>query len=309
MISFESVTKTYPGRGGSGILRRRPAEETIAVNNTSFVAPSCHITVLVGPSGCGKTTLLRMVNRMVEPTSGRVLIDDDDVAGLNAVTLRRRVGYVMQHAGLLPHQTVAENIATVPRLNGVDRAERKNIVGEMMELVDLPAELGDRYPGQLSGGQAQRVGVARALATKPNIILMDEPFGAVDPVVRAGLQDQLEKVQAELDTTVLLVTHDMREALRLGHQIVVLGKAGKVVQHGSPQELISSPANDYVADFLGLHSHPLHTVTSADGRRVAVDERGLPVGYLQEPGAGQQPTGVEQPTGTQDSADWQGPTV
>lgn len=277
MISFESVTKTYPGP-------RRSAEQVVAVQDTSFTAQTGTITVLAGSSGCGKTTLLRMVNRMVTPTSGLVRIDGNDIGDLNPVKLRRSIGYVMQHAGLLPHKTVAENIAVVPRLNGVTKASARQAVGRMLELVELPSALADRYPAELSGGQAQRVGVARALADKPNILLMDEPFGAVDPLVRSGLQRQLLTIQQELGTTMLFVTHDMGEALHLGHQIILLAEHGRIVQQDSPTQLVAHPANRFVEDFLGFNNgqQSLHAHTTEDGRTLVVDAAGRPTGFLEQ---------------------------
>lgn len=277
MISFESVTKTYPGA-------RRAGEEVVAVQDTSFTVDTGTITVLAGSSGCGKTTLLRMVNRMVTPTSGMVRIDGNDIADLNPVKLRRKIGYVMQHAGLLPHKTVAENIAVVPQLNGATKAAAQQAVARMLDLVELPAQMGQRYPAELSGGQAQRVGVARALADQPNILLMDEPFGAVDPLVRAGLQQQLLDIQQELETTIVFVTHDMSEALRLGHQIILLAERGHIVQQDSPAELVANPANAFVENFLGLNGNQqsLHTRITDDGRTLVVDAHGRPAGYLEQ---------------------------
>lgn len=277
MISFESVTKTYPGA-------RRAGEEVVAVQDTSFTVDTGTITVLAGSSGCGKTTLLRMVNRMVTPTSGMVRIDGNDIADLNPVKLRRKIGYVMQHAGLLPHKTVAENIAVVPQLNGATKAAAQQAVARMLDLVELPARMGQRYPAELSGGQAQRVGVARALADQPNILLMDEPFGAVDPLVRAGLQQQLLDIQQELETTIVFVTHDMSEALRLGHQIILLAEHGHIVQQDSPAELVANPANAFVENFLGLNGNQqsLHTRITDDGRTLVVDAHGRPAGYLEQ---------------------------
>ena len=277
MISFESVTKTYPGP-------RRAAHEVVAVQDTSFTVDTGTITVLAGSSGCGKTTLLRMVNRMVTPTSGTIRIDGDDIAELDPVKLRRSIGYVMQHAGLLPHKTVAENIAVVPRLNGATKATARDAVGRMLELVELPSDMGGRYPAELSGGQAQRVGVARALADEPNILLMDEPFGAVDPLVRAGLQQQLLDIQPELGTTMLFVTHDMNEALRLGHEIILLAEHGRIVQQDSPGQLVADPANAFVEDFLGLNGmdQNLRTRITEDGRTLVVDSLGRPAGFLEQ---------------------------
>lgn len=277
MISFESVTKTYPGP-------RRSATDVVAVHDTSFNVDTGTITVLAGSSGCGKTTLLRMVNRMVAPSSGRVQINGDDIAQMNPVQLRRKIGYVMQHAGLLPHKTVAENIAVVPRLNGATRAEARRSVDRMLEMVELSADMADRYPAELSGGQAQRVGVARALADEPRILLMDEPFGAVDPLVRTGLQQQLIDIQYELGTTMLFVTHDMSEALRLGHQIILLAKQGRIMQQNSPTKLVEQPANAFVEDFLGLNAveKTLRTYTTEDGRTMVVDAQGRPAGFLEQ---------------------------
>lgn len=278
MISFESVTKTYPGS-------RRSAEPVVAVQDTSFRVATGTMTVLAGSSGCGKTTLLRMVNRMVTPTSGAVTIDETDIATVDPVKLRRSIGYVMQHAGLLPHKTVAENIAVVPRLNGATKATARQAVGRMLELVELPSGMGDRYPAELSGGQAQRVGVARALADEPNILLMDEPFGAVDPLVRAGLQQQLLAIQQELGTTVVFVTHDMNEALQLGHEIILLAEHGRIVQQDSPAQLVANPASSFVEDFLGFNGsdHRLQTRTTDDGRTLVVDAQGRPAGFLEQP--------------------------
>ena len=277
MISFESVTKTYPGSS-------RSEPDVVAVQDTSFEAQAGAITVLAGSSGCGKTTLMRMVNRMVTPSSGTIRIDGQNIAEMNAVQLRRQIGYVMQHAGLLPHKTVAENIAVVPRLNGVTKHAAQQAVGKMLELVELPAQMANRYPAELSGGQAQRVGVARALANQPKILLMDEPFGAVDPLVRAGLQQQLSKIQRELGTTTVFVTHDMSEALLLGDEIILLAKPGRIVQQGSPSQLVTEPANTFVKDFLGLNGveQQLYTRVTQDGRILVVDALGRPAGFLEQ---------------------------
>lgn len=278
MISFESVTKTYPGP-------HRAASSVVAVENVSFEVDTGTITVLAGSSGCGKTTLLRMVNRMVTPTVGTIRIDHEDIAGVNPVQLRRSIGYVMQHAGLLPHKTVAENISVVPRLNGATKAQAKTAAGQMLELVALPQAMADRYPAELSGGQAQRVGVARALADKPKILLMDEPFGAVDPLVRADLQHQLLQIQRQLGTTIVFVTHDIPEALRLGHQIILLAERGRIMQHGSPTELVTQPANGFVEDFLGLRAanNALHLQHTDDGATLVLDAQGRPTGFLESP--------------------------
>ncbi|RJN32900.1 ABC transporter ATP-binding protein [Nesterenkonia natronophila] len=268
-IEFRNVTKTYP-------------DGTVAVDNFSLHVPSHTCTVLLGSSGCGKSTLLRMVNRMVDPTSGAVLIDDDDVATTEPVALRRRIGYVMQDSGLLPHRRVVDNIATVPRLNGASKAEAHRRANELMEIVGLDAAMARRYPRQLSGGQQQRVGVARGLAGDPNILLMDEPFGAVDPLVRVELQRELQRIQTELRKTIIFVTHDIDEALTLGDQIVVLKKGGEVAQIGKPQEIVEAPANDFVAQFLGLDSarRSLNAAPRDGGGWLVSDGRGRPLGVV-----------------------------
>lgn len=270
MIEFESVSKTYPG--GSQ-----------AVTDFSLVVPSHRTVVLVGSSGSGKTTLLRMVNRMVDPTAGRVLIDDVDVRTHNPVRLRRSIGYVLQDGGLLPHRTVIDNIAAVPVLNGIPRRRARLMATELLERVGLSADLAKRYPRQLSGGQQQRVGVARALAADPNILLMDEPFGAVDPIVRRELQTELLRLQAELGKTILFITHDVDEAFLLGEHVVVLREQGQVAQQGTPLEIIADPADDFVRDFIGAHrSERALTTQRVDGRTVVTDERGLPLGVLDQ---------------------------
>lgn len=279
MIEFDQVTKTYP-------------DGTTAVEQFSLTIPSHTTTVLLGSSGCGKTTLLRMVNRMVEPTSGAVRIDDADVADSAPVTLRRSIGYVMQHSGLMPHRRVVDNIATVPRLNGVSRAEAHERALGLMEAVGLSQELARRYPPQLSGGQQQRVGVARALADDPNILLMDEPFGAVDPLVRVELQLELKRLQDELHKTTIFVTHDIDEALALGDQIVVLRTGGAVAQIGTPRELVESPADEFVTRFLGLDNgrRRLRSVPRDGGGWMVTDETGRPMGLLPDPSEGPGPT-------------------
>jgi len=269
VIEFEQVTKTYPG--GS-----------VAVEGFSLVVPSHRTVALVGSSGSGKTTLLRMVNRMVEPTSGRVLIDDQDVQDRDPVELRRSIGYVLQAGGLLPHRTVLDNVATVLRLNHVTRQAARARAAEMLERVGLDPALGSRYPGQLSGGQQQRVGVARALVPDPNILLMDEPFGAVDPIVRRELQDELARLQTELGKTIVFVTHDVDEAFRLGDEVVVLRERAAIAQQGTPSDILAAPADEFVPDFVGAGraERVLHTQTIG-GRLVAVDGTGLPVGVLE----------------------------
>ncbi|WP_031517214.1 ABC transporter ATP-binding protein [Streptomyces sp. NRRL F-5123] len=238
MIQIESVTKRYP-------------DGTTAVDGLSLEIPDGSITVLVGPSGCGKTTTLRMINRMVEPTSGRILLDGADVREQPVNTLRRSMGYVIQNAGLFPHRTIVDNIATVPRMLGWDRGRARDRARELMERVGLDAGLAKRYPYQLSGGQQQRVGVARALAADPPVLLMDEPFSAVDPIVRKSLQGELLRIQEELGKTIVFVTHDIDEAIRIGDMIAVLRTGGLLAQFAPPHELLSSPADAFVEDFLG----------------------------------------------------------
>ncbi len=237
-IEFRSVTKRF----GDG-----PA----AVDDVTLEMPARKTTVLVGSSGCGKTTLLRMINRLIEPTSGDITIDGESIHAKDAVQLRRSIGYVLQNAGLLPHYTVADNIATVPVLTGQTKAAARRRALELMEVVGLDAAFADRYPAQLSGGQQQRVGVARALAADPNILLMDEPFGAVDPIVRKELQAEVIRLQRELDKTIVFVTHDIDEAFLLGDQVVILQKGAHIAQRGTPSEIIECPADDFVATFIG----------------------------------------------------------
>ncbi|PRZ41216.1 osmoprotectant transport system ATP-binding protein [Antricoccus suffuscus] len=238
MITFESVTKEYP-------------DGTSAVSGLDLEIPPGKITVLVGPSGCGKTTSLRMINRMIDPTSGRVLIDGADVAGTNPAKLRRGIGYVIQNAGLFPHRTIVDNIATVPMLNGESKAKSRRTALDLLEVVGLDPAMARRYPTQLSGGQQQRVGVARALAADPPILLMDEPFSAVDPVVRHNLQEELLRLQSQLDKTIVFVTHDIDEAITIGELICVLNVGGVLEQAASPKELLENPANEFVSSFVG----------------------------------------------------------
>ena len=236
---------------------------------------------MTGPNGCGKTTLLRMVNRMVEPSSGRVLIDDEDVATRDAVALRRSIGYVMQNAGLLPHRRVIDNITLVPRLQGADRHDARCRALELMDMLDLDRDLAGRYPHQLSGGQAQRVGVARALAADPEVLLMDEPFGAVDPLVRRDLQREMARIQAELGKTIIFVTHDVDEALALGDEIILLREGAQVAQRGSGPQLLADPADDFVARFLGLDDAARQLqLTDVAESRIVLDRAGRAVGRL-----------------------------
>jgi osmoprotectant transport system ATP-binding protein len=239
MIRFESVTKQYAAGG------------TVAVDDLSLTAPSGQITVLVGPSGCGKTTSLRMINRMIEPTSGTIWIDDRDTSTGSSSDLRRGIGYVIQSAGLFPHRTVLDNIATVPYLLGHDKTKARGRARELLERVGLDPAFATRYPAQLSGGQQQRVGVARALAADPPVMLMDEPFSAVDPVVREQLQNEFLRLQKDLGKTIVFVTHDVDEAIKLGDQVAVLRVGGKLAQMAPPAELLARPADPFVAAFLG----------------------------------------------------------
>jgi osmoprotectant transport system ATP-binding protein len=270
MIEFRGVTKVFPG-----------GEE--AVSDFSLTVPTGSVTVLVGSSGSGKTTLLRMVNRMVDPTSGHVLIDGDDVRHHDPVELRRRIGYVMQSSGLLPHRTVIQNIQTVSRLTGTPKKQAQARAAELMETVGLDTELADRYPFQLSGGQQQRVGVARALAVDPNILLMDEPFGAVDPLVRRDLQREMLSLQQAVRKTIVFVTHDVDEAFLLGDQVVILETGARIAQRGTPEEIIARPASDFVANFIGEtgSQRSLRQKTS-NGVTVLVDSDGRIVGRLEE---------------------------
>ena len=239
MIRLDAVTKRYP-------------DGTVAVDDLSLDVPAGDIVVLVGPSGCGKTTTMKMVNRLVEPTGGHVYVGGEDVTHVDPVGLRRHVGYVIQQVGLFPHRTILENTMTVPRLLGWDRGKARDRARELLELVGLdPGTYADRYPSQLSGGQRQRVGVARALAADPPVLLMDEPFGAVDPIVRDRLQGEFLRLQQEVQKTVLFVTHDIDEAVRLGDRIAVFAQGGRLEQYDSSTTVLGNPATDFVADFVG----------------------------------------------------------
>jgi osmoprotectant transport system ATP-binding protein len=268
MIEFREVGKRYP-------------DGTVAVAGFNLVVPSHRIVALVGSSGSGKTTLLRMVNRMIDPTDGAVLIDGRDIRQLNAVQLRRSIGYVLQAGGLMPHRTVLDNVATVPVLQGARRREARRDAYELLERVGLSASFALRYPSQLSGGQQQRVGVARALAANPNILLMDEPFGAVDPIVRRELQDEMLRLQEVLGKTVVLVTHDVDEAFRLADEVVVLRQGGRIAQVGTPSEILAAPADDFVREFVGANRADRTLIERhVAGRRVVLDSEGRPVGVL-----------------------------
>ncbi|PPK69873.1 ATP-binding cassette domain-containing protein [Actinokineospora auranticolor] len=295
MIEFQAVTKRYD-------------DGTVAVDHLDLTIDDGRITVLVGPSGCGKTTSLRMINRMVEATSGTILVDGEDIRSQPAAALRRGIGYVIQNAGLFPHRTVLDNVATVPMLLGTKKAVARKRAEELLATVGLPPELARRYPSQLSGGQQQRVGVARALAADPPVLLMDEPFSAVDPIVRDDLQDELLRLQSELGKTIVFVTHDIDEAIKLGDRVAVLRVGGKLAQYASPAELLANPVDDFVASFVGrdrgyralgfLSAHgvevnPVPTVAVgtpvADARErleggwaAVVDDAGRPLGWVSE---------------------------
>jgi osmoprotectant transport system ATP-binding protein len=239
MIRLRGVGKTYP-------------DGTVAVQQLDLDVAPGELVVLVGPSGCGKSTTLKMINRLIEPTSGTIEIDGQDVTGQDPVRLRRGIGYVIQQIGLFPHQKVETNVMTVPLLYGESKSRARQRAHELMEMVGLDVEtFADRYPHQLSGGQRQRVGVARALAADPPVLLMDEPFGAVDPVVRVRLQDEFLRLQRELGKTVVLVTHDIDEAVRMGDRVAVFAQGGRLAQFATPAELLGRPADDFVADFVG----------------------------------------------------------
>ena len=239
MIRLERVGKTY-------------ADGTVAVHELDLDVRRGEMVVLVGPSGCGKSTTLKMINRLIEPTTGRIVLDGKDVTGVDPVQLRRGIGYVIQQIGLFPHQKIINNVMTVPLLYGESKATARSRAIELLETVGLdPAQYADRYPHQLSGGQRQRVGVARALAANPPVLLMDEPFGAVDPVVRTKLQDEFLRLQRDLGKTVVLVTHDIDEAVRMGDRVAVFAVGGRLAQYATPMELLARPADEFVADFVG----------------------------------------------------------
>ncbi|MCB2223671.1 MAG: ATP-binding cassette domain-containing protein [Actinobacteria bacterium] len=239
MIRLDAVTKVFPGT------------DHPAVDRLTLEVAEGEVVVLVGPSGCGKTTTLKMINRLIEPTSGTITVAGADVTAVPAPELRRSIGYVIQQIGLFPHRTIADNIATVPRLLGWERPRIEARIDELIDLADLDPAMRDRYPSELSGGQRQRVGVARALAADPPVLLMDEPFGAVDPIVRARLQDELLDLQARLRKTIVLVTHDVDEAIKLGDRVAILNVGGVLEQYAPPAEILRSPADAFVEGFLG----------------------------------------------------------
>jgi len=288
VIEFRGVTKRYP-------------DGTVAVDELDLEVEAGRITVFVGPSGCGKTTSLRMINRMIEPTEGTILVDGKDIMAGDPAELRRGIGYVIQQAGLFPHRTILDNIATVPLLLGWNKADARKRAAELMETVGLAPEMAKRYPTQLSGGQQQRVGVARALAADPPILLMDEPFSAVDPVVRESLQEELLRLQGELGKTIVFVTHDIDEAVKLGDKVAVLRVGGKLAQYDQPGHLLARPVDDFVDNFVGrdrgyrglgfrssaaLTLGELPTITLGEkaardaGWVLVVDAEGRPQGWL-----------------------------
>ena len=314
VVEFDKVTKRYAGGRG----------EPAAVQELSMRVPGGEICALVGPSGCGKTTTLKMVNRLVEPSSGRILVDGQDVGRRNAVELRRSIGYVIQQTGLFPHRTVGDNVATVPRLVGWDKARTRARVDELIELVGLdPAKYRDRYPVQLSGGERQRIGVARAIAVDPPVLLMDEPFGAVDPITRERLQNEFLRLQRQLATTILFVTHDIDEAIKMGDRVAVFKPGGKLAQFDTAETVLEAPADEFVARFVGadrglkrlslsrVRDVPLErpaTVRVGEdaaaverqldragtGYVLMVDEQDRPVGWLARQAVGSGPVGPER---------------
>jgi osmoprotectant transport system ATP-binding protein len=240
MIEFRAVSKTYPGT------------DTSVVNDLSFEILDGEVCVLVGPSGCGKTTTMRMINRLIEPTDGEILIDGQKNTSMSGTQLRRKIGYAIQQIGLFPHRTIADNIGTVPGLLGWDKGRIRERVDELLELVGLdPNDYRNRYPAELSGGQQQRVGVARAMAADPPIMLMDEPFGAVDPITRERLQDEFVRIQQDIKKTIVFVTHDIDEAIKMGDKIAILKQGGVLAQYDSPENILSRPNSEFVSSFVG----------------------------------------------------------
>jgi len=293
MIVLEGVEKLYPG------------SDSPAVASLDLVVPKGEIVMLIGPSGCGKTTTLKMMNRLIEPTGGRILLDGEDVTDVNGDQLRRKIGYVIQQGGLFPHFSISDNIGVVPKMLGWDKNKIRERADELLNLVGLdPPTYRDRYPRQLSGGQQQRVGVARALAADPPVMLMDEPFGAIDPITRDRLQDEFLEIQRTVGKTICFVTHDLQEAVKLGDRIAVFGTGGKLHQYDGPETILTKPADDFVSDFVGggaavrrlsllelsrLELHPIETEAGAAGNRngtpvAEVDGSGKPVSWRHLPG-------------------------
>ena len=239
MIRLENLTKVFPG------------QEAPAVDDLSLEIPEGEIVVFVGPSGCGKTTTMKMINRIIEPTSGRIFLQGDDVTKVNGDKLRRRIGYVIQQIGLFPHMTIAENIATVPKMLGWDKKRISDRVDELLETVSMDVSYRERYPKELSGGQRQRIGVARAMAADPPVLLMDEPFGAIDPITRERLQNEFLRLQAEIKKTIVFVTHDINEAIKMGDRIAILRTKSRIAQYDTPERILTDPADEFVEDFIG----------------------------------------------------------
>ncbi|MGH3971762.1 MAG: ABC transporter ATP-binding protein, partial [Pseudonocardiaceae bacterium] len=297
MIVLDGVSKTYP-------KQRNPAVAELTLN-----VPEGAIVMLIGPSGCGKTTTLKMMNRLIEPSAGRILLDGEDVTDVNADQLRRRIGYVIQQVGLFPHLTIGDNVAVVPKMLGWDKVRIASRVDELLHLVGMePADFRDRYPRQLSGGQQQRVGVARGLAADPPVMLMDEPFGAIDPITRERLQDQFLEVQRQIAKTICFVTHDLSEAVKLGDRIAVFAPGGRLAQYDTAGNVLTHPADDFVAEFVGSgaavrrlsllelrHLELEEVVISAAGAPanghpvLAVDDEGRPTAWHHLPGSAAPP--------------------
>jgi osmoprotectant transport system ATP-binding protein len=239
MIRLENLTKIFPG------------QDAPAVDDLSMDIYEGEIVVLVGPSGCGKTTTMKMINRIIEPTSGRIFLGGEDVTKVNPDNLRRRIGYVIQQIGLFPHMTIAENIATVPKMLGWDKQRISDRIDELLDTVSIDRSYRDRYPKELSGGQRQRIGVARAMAADPQVMLMDEPFGAIDPITRERLQDEFLRLQQEIKKTIVFVTHDIDEAIKMGDRIAILRTQSRIAQYDTPENILTNPANEFVKDFIG----------------------------------------------------------
>jgi len=234
------------------LAKRFPGQSEPAVDDLTLEIPEGEIVIFVGPSGCGKTTTMKMINRIIEPTSGRIFLDDDEVTKVNPDLLRRRIGYVIQQIGLFPHQTIAENVATVPKLLGWEKKRIASRVDELLETVGMdPGQYRSRYPKELSGGQRQRVGVARAMSADPDVMLMDEPFGAIDPITRDRLQNEFLRLQAQIKKTIVFVTHDIDEAIKMGDRIAILREHSRIAQYDTPERILVAPADDFVADFIG----------------------------------------------------------
>jgi osmoprotectant transport system ATP-binding protein len=239
MIRLENLSKVFP------------AQDEPAVDDLSMDIYEGEIVVLVGPSGCGKTTTMKMINRLIEPSSGRIFLQGEDVTKVNSDNLRRRIGYVIQQIGLFPHMTIADNIATVPKMLGWDKERTSRRIDELLETVGIDRSYRDRYPKELSGGQRQRIGVARAMAADPPVLLMDEPFGAIDPITRDRLQDEFLRLQREIKKTIVFVTHDIDEAVKMGDRIAILKQQSKIAQYDTPENILTDPADDFVRDFIG----------------------------------------------------------